>query len=137
MEVMQELLDDGRFPLSEKDKSGKTVLHCGAAAGHLAMCRLILKESPAQLGMKDERRETALHLACANGHVGVARMLIVRGAAVSDANHKGENPLHIACSGDDEVTTANPPAPLPALPNELSLWTVPGMAPRVVPMQSR
>uniref|UniRef100_A0A668AB57 Ankyrin repeat domain 52 n=1 Tax=Myripristis murdjan TaxID=586833 RepID=A0A668AB57_9TELE len=76
-----------------KDKHGYTPLHAAAASGQLDVVKYLLR-----LGIDEANAfgNTALHMACHTGQEAVAGELVNCGANVSQPNHHGYTPLHLA-----------------------------------------
>jgi len=85
----------GLSSASLQGQFGETVLHIGAACGHLAAVRTLL-EIKANPDVQDGDGETPLHYATLRGQVETARLLLRAKATVDLQSHFSETPTDIA-----------------------------------------
>ncbi|XP_029044530.1 protein fem-1 homolog CG6966 isoform X2 [Osmia lignaria lignaria] len=75
---------------------GAPPLWCAAAAGHLALVRLLVKRG-AKVNSTTKTNSTPLRAACFDGYFEIVRFLVNHGADIEMANHQGHTSLMIAC----------------------------------------
>ncbi|XP_043514226.1 protein fem-1 homolog CG6966 isoform X2 [Frieseomelitta varia] len=71
-------------------------LWCAAAAGHLALVKLLVKNG-ARVNSTTKTHSTPLRAACFDGHFDIVRFLVTHGADIEMANRHGHTSLMIAC----------------------------------------
>ncbi|XP_017758319.1 PREDICTED: protein fem-1 homolog CG6966 isoform X1 [Eufriesea mexicana] len=71
-------------------------LWCAAAAGHLALVKLLVKNG-AHVNATTKTDSTPLRAACFDGQLDIVRFLVAHGADIEIANHHGHTNLMIAC----------------------------------------
>ncbi|CAL7944928.1 unnamed protein product [Xylocopa violacea] len=71
-------------------------LWCAAAAGHLALVKLLVKNG-ASVDSTTKTFSTPLRAACFDGHFDIVRFLVAHGADIEMANRHGHTSLMIAC----------------------------------------
>ncbi|XP_076179059.1 protein fem-1 homolog CG6966 isoform X2 [Ptiloglossa arizonensis] len=71
-------------------------LWCAAAAGHLALVKLLVKKG-AKLNSTTKTNSTPLRAACFDGYFDIVRFLVCHGADIEMANRHGHTSLMIAC----------------------------------------
>jgi ankyrin repeat protein len=59
-----------------KDKYAGTVLHLATENGHLALVRLLVRESDVDVSVMNIHGETAFHIAVKHGHSDIAKCLL-------------------------------------------------------------
>ncbi|CAH1773123.1 unnamed protein product [Owenia fusiformis] len=103
IKAMLTLLNHGADPHGKTVKR-ETPLHFAARYGRLNTCKHYLdSEIGSQIiNEVDSNGYSPLHHACANGQSEVVRLLLQRGARMS-RDHRGNNPLHIACAADGNM----------------------------------
>ncbi|XP_015126732.1 protein fem-1 homolog CG6966 [Diachasma alloeum] len=75
---------------------GAPPLWCAAAAGHLALVKLLVKRG-ARLNSTTTTNSTPLRAACFDGHFEIVKFLVQHGADIEAANRHGHTCLMIAC----------------------------------------
>ncbi|XP_023289879.1 protein fem-1 homolog CG6966 [Orussus abietinus] len=75
---------------------GAPPLWCAAAAGHIALVKLLVK-SGAKVNSTTKTKSTPLRAACFDGHVAIVKFLVEHGADIEVANRHGHTCLMIAC----------------------------------------
>ncbi|KAK0161085.1 hypothetical protein PV327_009600 [Microctonus hyperodae] len=75
---------------------GARPLWCAAAAGHLALVKLLVRRG-AKLNATSKTNSTPLRAACFDGHYEIVKFLVQRGADIEVANKHGHTCLMIAC----------------------------------------
>ncbi|KAG7203560.1 hypothetical protein KM043_013607 [Ampulex compressa] len=78
---------------------GAPPLWCAAAAGHLALVKLLVKRG-AKVNSTTKTNSTPLRAACFDGHYDVVKFLVQHGADIEMANRHGHTCLMIACYRD-------------------------------------
>ncbi|XP_006608848.1 protein fem-1 homolog CG6966 isoform X3 [Apis laboriosa] len=71
-------------------------LWCAAAAGHLALVKLLVKHG-ARVNSITQTHSTPLRAACFDGHFDIVRFLVTHGADIEMSNRHGHTSLMIAC----------------------------------------
>ncbi|XP_020292447.1 protein fem-1 homolog CG6966 isoform X2 [Pseudomyrmex gracilis] len=75
---------------------GAPPLWCAAAAGHLALVKLLVKRG-AKVNSITKTNSTPLRAACFDGHYDIVKFLVQHGADIEMANRHGHTCLMIAC----------------------------------------
>ncbi|RLU16996.1 hypothetical protein DMN91_011065 [Ooceraea biroi] len=75
---------------------GAPPLWCAAAAGHLALVKLLVKRG-AKVNSITKTNSTPLRAACFDGHYDIVKFLVNNGADIEMANRHGHTCLMIAC----------------------------------------
>ena len=91
--------------LLEKHLSGKattskkeTPLLLAVKAGHLTIVEMLLSNRSAALSSKDSEGQEPLHHAIRSGRLDIVNLLLANKASISNENHYGWRPIHIACA---------------------------------------
>lgn len=79
------------------DCNGRTLLHCAASCGAVAVASLLL-EREASVDARDLEGRTPLHCAASAESLEMVALLIDRGANPCAVDNEGNAPLHLACS---------------------------------------
>mmetsp|Transcript_38496 Transcript_38496/g.108805 ORF Transcript_38496/g.108805 Transcript_38496/m.108805 type:complete len:491 (-) Transcript_38496:232-1704(-) len=101
LEDLQQLVCRGWDPVTATDRHGSTALHYAAGAGHLQVCRYLIKDCgvPAGQSCTTGRRDSrnALHWAARNGHTAVCSFLVEYcGVDINSTTSDGTNAFHWA-----------------------------------------
>ncbi|XP_048584123.1 ankycorbin isoform X2 [Nematostella vectensis] len=89
--------------ISVQDKSGSTILHVAAKAGHIECVQRVL-DLGVDSNCQDGKRMTPLHLATAKGHMEVVQLLVGCNASLNITDKDGRTPLLMAIqSGHEEI----------------------------------
>ncbi|ETV93652.1 serine/threonine protein kinase, variant [Aphanomyces invadans] len=109
VEIVQLLLQDGRFPVDETTLDGNTVLHGAALGGNIDIVKRLLAEPNVALNHRNKSGQTALHVAARSGY-DVVVALLLENPALHPVNLQDNNeytPLHHACeAGKERVVSA-------------------------------
>lgn len=89
-----------RAEVNVQSKAGITALLQAAAAGHLAVARVLL-EAGANPNIASAEGWTPMHKSVANKHAEVVRLLLASGASVSARHINGATPLSLARKGQN------------------------------------
>lgn len=89
--IILELLHAGAFT-NVKDRRGRTVLQCAAAAGRDVVVRKLLVVGP----LHNEVNNAALHAAVKGGHASTVRLLLAAGVDAEATDAEGSAPLYKA-----------------------------------------
>jgi len=94
--VVRRLLDSGvDVNAVVAVQTGDSALHLCAAAGHSAVCLLLLSRG-ADPNIQNTNGETPLHLCCRANHKEIVMKLVNRGGNLNIQNNDGYSPLHVA-----------------------------------------
>ncbi|EAT79634.2 hypothetical protein SNOG_12834 [Parastagonospora nodorum SN15] len=98
IEVVQLLINEGKFDPGDVDERDRTALSWAAGRGHKKVVKYLLAREDANKHAADEEGWTALSWAAANGFATVARILMEGGADVNSKDKCGRTPLSWASS---------------------------------------
>jgi ankyrin repeat protein len=74
--IVKELLNLTVVKHTQRDKEGAGPLHWAAAAGSVAVLRMLLEQEGSDVNMRDKEGKTPLHHAVANGMIDTVRLLV-------------------------------------------------------------
>nr|XP_032512298.1 eye-specific diacylglycerol kinase-like isoform X2 [Danaus plexippus plexippus] len=107
LKMLKELHSAG-YSLLSIDSTGQTALHIATRYGNKEIVKYLIASAPtAILNMRDnERGQTALHKAAAHKRRAICCMLVAGGASLTQQDHTGLTPRHLALRADDHDLAA-------------------------------
>lgn len=105
LEIVQRLLQDGKYSIYDENNNGVTPIHIAAEKGHKEVVELILQKDSKMVNARDSSGMTPLHRAAGRGQIGVVSLLLsFAGIDVNVRDSIDLIPLHCAAFfGQTEV----------------------------------
>ena len=103
--VARLLLEHGANP-NLRDKTGSTPLHDASLNGNKDVIELLLSHGAEINALDGESKSTALHYAASYGRLEAVKTLVAHGADVSLKTAKGQTPLELAVSNNQDDVAA-------------------------------
>ena len=97
LETVQDILDQRRVGIDDKNSAHETPLHIACAMGHNGIVRLLIING-ASMSERDSYNNAPIHRAAAMGHIDIIDMLVADfGCDPTIRGYQGRSLLHFAC----------------------------------------
>ena len=94
---VKELVSNGGRVTAALISNRNAPIHEAADAGATESCKALIRGERSCVELQNGYGSTALHAAARSGSADVVELLLQQGADPNKKNHRGSNPLHIAC----------------------------------------